>query len=107
MTQQQLIDFATKKYARCVEIMKAKNHDYSYGEEALSNFKAVELFGVRTEDGFLTRLMDKLKRISNLTRYTAAVLDEKIEDTILDAINYLMLLLAYLEEKHDKQEDQK
>lgn len=99
MKQKELIQFAKEKFDRCLEIMDAKNHDYSYGDDALTNFKSVEMFGVKVEDGFLTRLTDKFKRISNLLRRPAKVLDEKIEDTILDAVNYLILLLAYITDR--------
>lgn len=102
MTHDELIAFAKNRFNTCAQVMSSKNHDYSYGEDALTNFKSVEQFGVKVEDGFITRLTDKMKRISNLLKVEAAVKDEKIEDTILDGVNYLILLAAYLHDKKNQ-----
>ena len=99
MKNNDLFKFAEEKYQKCLEIMTAKNHDYSYGDDALSNFKVVKQYDIPVEHGFITRLSDKFKRISNILKRKATVVDETTEDTILDMINYLMLLLAYLNDE--------
>lgn len=84
-------------YTRCVDLARAKNNDYA-GEDGLTpfaNFEACELVEVPTPRGILVRLMDKIKRISNLLDQEAKVTDESIDDTICDAINYLAILRAY------------
>lgn len=60
-------------------ITEMKNKDYSgeNNKNAFANFMAVEEFGVSTEDWFITRMIDKIKRISNLTRQENNVPDEK------------------------------
>jgi hypothetical protein len=102
MTHKQLMQYARTEFAECVKIMENKNYDYSYGDDALTNFKAVSVYGVSVVDGFITRMTDKMKRISNLSRREGKVKDEKIIDTIRDHINYLMLLSAYLHDTDTK-----
>ena len=82
-------------------ITEAKNKDYSWewSNNAFKNFEAVETFWIKTEDWFITRMTDKLMRISHLTRQTNAVADEKITDTLLDLANYSILFKIWLENK--------
>lgn len=84
-----------------LEITKAKNNDYSWKDNSnpFKNFEAVKTFGIKTEDGFITRMTDKLMRISNLTRQEASVSDEKITDSLLDLSCYALLMKIYLEQK--------
>ena len=86
-------------YAKCIEIMEAKNADYATAEDPLKNFRMCEQFGVSTSKGIMIRLSDKITRIGNLLDHEANVKDESIEDTILDACNYLMILYYSLKEK--------
>jgi len=87
----------------CLEIVKKKNHDYtaSFENNAFANFVTVEMMGVAsTEQGFLTRMIDKFMRISTFVkRGTLKVEDEKIEDTLRDLVNYVILLSGYIHEK--------
>lgn len=82
-----------------------KNHDYSGGEDGSDpflNFKTVELLGigVTTEQGFMVRLADKIRRLSGFVKTGEfKVSDESFRDTVMDAINYLCLLAAYKEAK--------
>lgn len=92
--------------ARSLEISKSKNKDYTGDpNDPFGNFKSVENIGiVSTEKGFLTRMMDKIKRINSLVEPGAqvAVKDEALEDTLLDLANYAKLFYGYLvlEKKH-------
>lgn len=81
---------------------KAKNHDYSgFNDSAFANFEIVEKCGISTtEQGFLTRIMDKISRINSfLKQGVCLVADEKIEDSCIDAANYFILLSAYITNK--------
>ena len=89
---------------RAREITKAKGHDYSGADDTLANLKAVAALGLcSAEKGVLVRLCDKFKRLSRLVGDGAApqVKDESVEDTILDMLNYLILLAALRKEKAD------
>lgn len=85
-----------------LEITRAKNNDYSWqgNDNPFKNFEAVETFGIKTEDGFITRMTDKLMRISNLTRQEASVSEEKITDTLIDLSVYAILFKIWLEWKN-------
>jgi hypothetical protein len=84
-------------------IMQAKNHDYAGDGDAFKNFKLVEFLGWATvEQGFVTRLSDKLSRIATLIHSEAKVKDEKITDTLRDMANYSILMLCYLNSKWNK-----
>ena len=85
---------------RAVRLMQKKNHDYSGGQNAddpFLNFTRVERLGITdTQRGFMVRLTDKLSRlITFIDTGTYAVPDEKLEDTVVDLINYTILFYAY------------
>ena len=88
------------------ELMKLKNADYAGkdGVEPFANFTRVEAMGIcSTEQGFMTRLTDKMSRLSSfLDSGKMHVEDESFYDTVIDVINYMVLLAAY---SYDKNED--
>lgn len=82
------------------ETTKRKNSDYTGDAgDAFKNFTAVsEMTGnaVTTEQGFFTRMTDKMMRFAGFIRTgTLKVADEKIEDTILDLAVYCILFVCY------------
>lgn len=89
-------------YAQGIEIIKNKNHDYAEDSDPFKNFRYSELLGISIERAILVRIMDKIARISNLLDKEAKVKDEKIEDTLIDAINYLAILLTYIKLERKK-----
>ena len=95
-TQKELLKDLKDTFAECLEIAQKKNSDYAGCDDAYKNFRSVEILGIKTETGIITRLMDKIVRISNLLNKNPDVVDEKIEDTINDAINYLAILKSYI-----------
>jgi hypothetical protein len=85
-----------------LEITKAKNSDYTGDDtQPFKNFTMVETMGAATtEQGFFTRMMDKLMRFAGFIKNgTLEVEDEKIEDTLLDLANYCLLCICYLRSK--------
>jgi hypothetical protein len=98
MNRTQFVQSISDTFAHCLDLVEAKNADYAGDANPFANFDLCEpLIGISREDAILVRLLDKVARIGNLRKRSAAVLDEKIEDTIADAINYLAILLASLE----------
>ncbi len=100
MNQQTYLKRFEEITTKMLDITKAKNNDYSWKDNSnpFKNFEAVEMFWVKTADGFITRMTDKLMRISNLTRQEASVSDEKITDTLLDLSVYSILFKIRLED---------
>lgn len=101
-----------KVCARAWRLARAKNHDYATAgnetEDALKNFRIVEHLGVCPASvGIFVRLTDKFIRVSNLLKVAAKVTTEKIEDTLLDIINYCIILIIELEDKKGRNYESK
>ena len=83
----------------------AKNHDYT-GDDAnpFANFERVEALGIcGTATGFLVRITDKVSRLATFARHgRLEVASESVRDTVVDAINYLALLSAWIEARSPK-----
>lgn len=99
MTREEFVKDLEETYNKCVEIVRRKNQDYAKGSDPFSNFRYSQLINLEVEDAIMLRTLDKMARIGNLLYKSNAVLDERIEDSILDAINYLAILKVYLKEK--------
>lgn len=83
-------------FTACYETATRKNHDYGgSNNDPFANFRNSTIAGVSVERGILVRLMDKMSRISTLLDKEAMVIDEAVDDTIDDAINYLAILKSY------------
>lgn len=89
--------------AHGLELMKKKNADYSKGD-ALGNFYLSEALQATTaEMGIITRMGDKMSRlVSIISKGKAEVETESVQDTIVDLINYSVLLAAVIAEKNGK-----
>lgn len=104
MTQPEFLEHAKVTFLRCNDVLQKKNADYSdSNDNAFRNFEAVQMFNITdVKTGILVRLTDKFTRLTNLLhKKEGQVKDETVQDTIEDAINYLVILHAYLE--HEKQ----
>ncbi len=87
---------------KMLEITKKKNSDYTGDDSSpFKNFTMVEQMGfASTEQGFLTRITDKVMRVSSFVKNgTLQVKDEAVEDTLLDCANYCLLFICYLKSK--------
>ncbi len=75
-------------------LMEKKNQDYGANDDPFRNFREFGTYGI------LVRLSDKLARLRTFEeRGSFMVADEQLKDTIMDAINYLVLYYAMKEEK--------
>ena len=102
MNQEQYL----KRFKELTELMyettKKKNTDYTGGDtQPFKNFEMVEVLGfATTEQGFMTRITDKVMRIAGFVKNgTLQVVDEKVTDTLLDCATYCLLMVCYLESK--------
>lgn len=103
MTREELLKHHEVLCKQARELMDKKNRDYAGndGKEPFANFTRVEAMGIcSTEQGFMVRLTDKMSRLSSiLASGKNHVKDESFEDTMVDVINYIVLLSAYRQEK--------
>jgi hypothetical protein len=83
-----------KTFDECFDISLKKANDYSKGANTYRNFEGSERIGISVQKGILLRLQDKFTRLENLLESDTPKVAESIEDTIMDAINYLAILKA-------------
>lgn len=97
-----LVEYAEKYYNHNLKLTQRKNHDYAGAGNSVKidpfyNFSVVENFGVEAQKGFITRMMDKLSRITTFVKMgTLQVKNESVTDTLRDLSVYCMLLAGYL-----------
>lgn len=100
MNREEFLINLEDSYKRCIEIVKLKNQDYSKDSDPFSNFKAIAyILGRPAEEVIMMFIVNKISRATNLLYKANVVKDEAIADTILDCINYLAILKAYLKSK--------
>lgn len=80
-----------------LQVVEAKNKDYAGESDPFKNFRSSEIVNIPVEKAIMVRILDKTARIGNLLDRENVVVDEKVEDTILDVINYYAILKVYLE----------
>lgn len=100
MNRDALIQLHQETCAKCLDILKEKNQDYSGGSgDPFANFRGSEFIGIKPELGILMRSMDKFKRIQAFVETgTLAVKSESVNDAIRDVINYMVLLQGLIQE---------
>ena len=105
MNRDELLEYHSAICKSAKELMSLKNRDYAgdNGNEPFANFTRVEAMGIcTTEQGFLTRITDKMSRLSSFIDCGKMhVENESFNDTIVDVINYMVLLSAFLKDKEE------
>lgn len=97
MTRDKFLNSISDTFDAGLELIEKKNSDYAGGDDPFKNFRFSEMAGISVEKAIMVRILDKTARIGNLLDRDNAVMDEKVEDTILDVINYYAILKVYLE----------
>ena len=101
VTRDMLTTEISDTFQHCLALMQKKNKDYAKENDAFANFRLSEMVGVGPERANLVRVADKLARISNLLDKENEVVDETIEDTIHDIVNYMAILKSMIKHKKD------
>jgi len=105
MNKNEYLEYHKQACEKMMAITKAKNADYTgVGDDPFANFTRVESVGIcSTEQGFLTRMMDKVCRINSFVQKgTLEVKEESVEDTLFDLANYSIMMAAYIKSKNNK-----
>jgi hypothetical protein len=103
-TKEELLEKHDEITKKARETLTDKNDDYTGSADALANFKRYKHMGVcDKETGILSRIVDKVSRLSSLVDQERSVEDETFEDTVEDLINYSIILsVAYNEEESNE-----
>ena len=96
MNRTKFIEHIEEVYKRGVDLIKTKNQDYGADSNPFKNFEHTVIAGVSPERAIVVRMADKLSRISTCLDKDVQVMDEKVDDTVLDLINYAAILHARL-----------
>jgi len=104
MTRDELFALHEEICRRALVILRHKSADYATSADPFANFKRGEILGFATaEEGLMLRVVDKISRISTfLNRGELKVNNETVEDSILDVINYMILLHGMLADKENR-----
>jgi hypothetical protein len=104
MTRDEYIEHHRRLCDDARSLSIAKNHDYTgNADNPFANFERVEALGIcGTATGFLVRITDKVSRLATFARHgRLEVASESVRDTVVDAINYLALLSAWIESRKE------
>ena len=110
MDRTELLKFHTSVCEDARNLMSLKNRDYAGngGSEPFANFTRCESMGVcQTEAGILVRVIDKISRMSSfLESGKMHVEDESFYDSMIDVINYMVLLGGYVKDKDNSKPEE-
>ena len=102
MNRQQFFEFVENFYKQAFELMQKKNNDYSQESNPFSNFEFQAMMAkVTVEQVFLMKLGDKMARMRECFDKPVSVLDESLEDTLKDTINFCALCAGDITKKED------
>ena len=102
MTKDEYLAFFKETLDKMMATTIKKNHDYTGGSaDPFFNFTRVEALGIcGTEQGILTRMMDKMCRLTTFAnKGVLLVKDESVEDTAQDLAVYSIMLMGYIRTK--------
>lgn len=101
-----LLSTAEETFKKCLDLIRRKNHDYSTGDDEFRNLRLITHVrpNISIVDGVMVRLCDKIARIGNLLDFPPEVKDESINDSIDDAINYLIFIKSLRKAKKTEKE---
>lgn len=101
MNANELTNHQKALFAKALSLLDSKRKDYATDADPFKNFRNATVLGIEPWRGAGVRLMDKIARFTNLASKggSGAVKDESIEDTVVDAINYLCIMYQLWLEK--------
>lgn len=93
VSNNQSIELQRALFRRALEVVVAKRSDYGGDSQPFANLYASQVVGVEPWRGALVRLLDKVSRLRTLAERggLAAVREETLVDTAIDALNYVVL----------------
>ena len=107
MNREVLMEMYDQFCADGKELIATKNNDYAgrapVGQEVFGNLLSCEQLGICSgETGILVRITDKIKRINTFLKDGELLTKgESVNDTLLDAHNYIFLLYALIQSRKE------
>jgi hypothetical protein len=102
MTREDMLVLHDYLCGKAKALMVTKNADYTGKRGTFANLKMSELISIAPEKGILLRCLDKISRIDALVEGgELQVKSESITDSIVDVINYMILLAGLLQEREE------
>ena len=96
MNTEELLALHEATSAKCRDIMRRKNNDYTGGQgtdDPFANFNMSSAFGIHPALGVVLRIGDKLQRIRSFANDGALqVSGETIDDACEDIVNYAIII---------------
>ena len=104
MTHDSLLIMAEETFIECINVMRAKNQDYTAGGGPFENFTTCQsVTGVDPVLGIMDRCLDKFLRIKTFAQKgELKVKAESVEDAIQDVINYMVLMKGVIRDEQDR-----
>lgn len=105
MNKDEYFQFITDLHEQMLELVRAKNADYTAGGGPFANFKASAEYGVDPMVGLSIRVGDKIKRLQSFCKLgNLEVRGEGVEDIFKDLIGYSWIALGMLHEAKQAEE---
>jgi len=109
MRTEDILDIHRDLCSQAQELMCRKQADYTNGtDDPFRNFQLGPSMGVGTiPSGIFIRFLDKVSRLATFIHKGKFQVNESLQDTVVDGINYLVLLQAsvILEERRKSPHD--
>jgi hypothetical protein len=105
MNRHELLDVHDEMSSAALHLMQMKNADYAENDDPFGNLNMIEYLShgkYLAELGIAVRMSDKLSRVFNALERPLEVQDETLYDTLLDVINYAVLLVAKIRSRADE-----
>jgi FtsZ-binding cell division protein ZapB len=103
MTGERFVKIVEDQLTSCIRVLRVKGSDYIANADRLSNFKeAARESGIEPLQAWLVYFLKHIEAIKKFTRKEYHF-SEPIEERIMDAINYLLLLRAMVEEMKEEE----
>ncbi|MEM4342193.1 MAG: hypothetical protein QXF97_06540 [Candidatus Caldarchaeum sp.] len=101
MKVEELLKIKQEIWRKCDELTVSKGQGYGKDDDTLFNTRLCEILGILpAEEGVYIRLLDKVVRLGRQLK-NPQIPHEGVEDTVVDAINYLTYIYAILLEKRE------
>lgn len=84
------------------DIQRKKSNDYADDNDIFRAFEISRIAGITPQQAIFSRILDKVSRMANMINGKDMKVKESMRDTVLDLINYVLILQVYGDDKNSK-----